>query len=169
VWLDGSRFVIEMTPAWSGPPGDRGVVVTGAVVLAWLGRSRLFRYEVRRWQDGVIPDAADAVGGPRRISQDRRQTQAVLDLVPEFPALTWGRDELSTGDMWNSNSLTSWLLTRTGHDAAHIEPPANGRAPGWDGGLVAAGRDLARAARTAQQSADSRSYSGGSDGAGWSS
>jgi hypothetical protein len=40
--------------------------------------------------------------------------------------------------MWNSNSLISWLLARTGHDVAGIELPPNGRAPGWRAGLALA-------------------------------
>jgi hypothetical protein len=147
VRLDGNRFVIEMTPAWSGPPGDRGVVVTGAVGLAWLGRSRMFRYEVRRWANGVIPDAAEAVGGGHRISHDRRHAEAVLDLAAGFPALTWGRDELATGDMWNSNSLISWLLVRAGVDTEDLRPPPGGRAPGWDAGLLVARREMAGPSR----------------------
>jgi hypothetical protein len=44
--------------------------------------------------------------------------------------------------MWNSNSLTSWLVACSGLDAARVELPAGGRAPGWDAGLVVAGRSL---------------------------
>jgi V/A-type H+-transporting ATPase subunit A len=40
-----------------------------------------------------------------------------LDLVPAFPTVTWGRDELRAGDMWSSNSLIAWLLIRSGHSA----------------------------------------------------
>jgi hypothetical protein len=40
--------------------------------------------------------------------------------------------------MWNSNSLTSWLLARSDHDMTQIHPPAHGRAPGWRAGLVLA-------------------------------
>ena len=54
-----------MTPAWGNPDAGRGVVRTGPVGLAGLGRSQFFRYEVRRWRDGTIPDVAEAVGGPR--------------------------------------------------------------------------------------------------------
>jgi hypothetical protein len=50
---------------------DRGVVATGAVGAAWLRRFRVFRYEVRRWRNGVIPDLAHAVDSPLRISDDR--------------------------------------------------------------------------------------------------
>jgi hypothetical protein len=62
----------------------------------------------------------------------------LLDLVPLVPTAVWGRDELDAGDMWNSNSVISWLLTGAGIDAALIEPPHGGRAPGWKAGLVAA-------------------------------
>ena len=59
------------------------------------------------------------------------RTGRLLDLVPAFPAVTWGRDELQAGEMWNSNSLISWLLVRSDHRACPIWPPACGRAPGW--------------------------------------
>jgi hypothetical protein len=52
----------------------------------------------------------------------------------------WGRDESRTGEMWNSNSVIAWLIARAGLDAAAIQPPAGGRAPGWNAGLVAARR-----------------------------
>lgn len=61
VRLDGQRFVIEMAPVWSTDAPDRGVVCEGPVGLRSLGRFRLFRYEVRRWRGGVIPDVAAAV------------------------------------------------------------------------------------------------------------
>ncbi len=140
VRLDGARHVIEMTPVWGNQATDRGVVGEGSVGLAWLGRSPLFRYEVRRWSGGVIPDAAAAVNSPRRLSADRNRAQQVLDLVRMFPTRTWGRDELGTGEMWNSNSLTSWLLAASGHEIDTIDPPPHGRAPGWAAGLVAVQR-----------------------------
>ena len=62
----------------------------------------------------------------------------VLELAPSVPPLVWGRDELRTGDMWNSNSVTAWLVTRAGIDAHLARIPAGGRAPGWAAGLVAA-------------------------------
>ena len=67
--------------------------------------------------------------------------RTVLDLVPRCPVLTWGRDERLTGEMWNSNSLTAWLLARSGLDTDAIRPPAAGRAPGWNAGLTVAARD----------------------------
>ena len=140
VHLDGERFAIEMTPAWGNGAGDRGVVGTGSVGLRLLGRSRFFRYEVRRWRDGTIPDLAEAVGGPRNVTDDPTLTQRLLDLVPCVPTATWGRDEFDTGDMWNSNSLTSWLLARSGLRTKDLTPPSGGRAPGWVAGLVVADR-----------------------------
>ena len=71
VSVAGHRHVIEMAPNWGGPPGvDRGVVLTGPVGLRVLGRSQLFRYEVRCWRDGTIPDRAWAVGGPVLVTDD---------------------------------------------------------------------------------------------------
>lgn len=136
-------YVIEMTPVWVGEAGDRGVVREGPVGLRWLGRFRMFRYEIRRWRDGAIPDVAEAVVGvgPREVSQDWARAQHLLDLVSKVPALTWGRDESSAGEMWNSNSITSWLLARSGCNTGALAPPTGGRAPGWSAGLVVAARD----------------------------
>jgi hypothetical protein len=139
----GERYVIEMAPVWSLRAPDRGVVCEGPVGLSWLGRSRLFRYEVRCWRDGVIPDIADAVASPQRLSTDPVLARRVLDLTPAFTTVTWGRDELRAGDMWNSNSLISWLLVRSGHQAELVEFPPHGRAPGWSAGLVVAARQNA--------------------------
>ncbi|NGN69542.1 hypothetical protein G5C51_37355 [Streptomyces sp. A7024] len=140
VRLDGDRHVIEMAPVWRTKEPDRGVLAEGPVGLRWLGRSPLFRYEIRRWRHGTIPDAAEAVDSPRRLSTDAEQARRLLDLVPDFPTVTWGRDELHVGDMWNSNSLTSWLLARTGHRMETIELPSHGRAPGWTAGILVAAR-----------------------------
>ncbi|MCW2834538.1 MAG: hypothetical protein JWN68_2491 [Nocardioides sp.] len=143
--LDGVRHVIEMTPVWGDEADVRGVVCEGPVGIRRLERFRLFRYEVRCWAGGMIPDVADAVDSPARLSADRVRAQRVLDLVHSFPTATWGRDEQEAGEMWNSNSLTAWLLASSGHDLGTVQPPPNGRAPGWD-----AGRGLA--ARTQPQS-----------------
>lgn len=130
---------IEMAPVWT-KRGDRGVVAEGPVGARVLGRSRLFRYEVRCWSGGSIPDLAAAIGGPHRVSSEPAKAEAILDLVSKFPTLTWGRDESKTGEMWNSNSLVSWLLSRAGLVTEDVAPPSGGRAPGWDAGLVAASR-----------------------------
>jgi hypothetical protein len=140
IQLGTDHFVVEMAPVWRHSQPDRGVVSEGAVGLPWLGRSRLFRYEVRRWRNGVIPDVADAVASPQCLSSDAVQAARLLELVPACPTPTWGRDELGTGEMWNSNSLISWLLVRGGHRLDVVSPPEHGRAPGWLAGVVAAAR-----------------------------
>jgi hypothetical protein len=135
------RFVIEMTPIPDVHGGRRGVVVEGAVGARRAGRLRIFRYEIRRWRDGVIPDIIEAISSPIRVADDLDRASRILDLVPSVPALVWGRDELHAGEMWNSNSVTSWLLARAGIDTDPIRPPSRGRAPGWDAGLVIACRE----------------------------
>jgi hypothetical protein len=96
---------------------------------------------VRRWRDGVIPDVAEAVESPERLSDDPKSARRLLELVPQVPTPVWGRDELGAGEMWNSNSITSWLIACTGLDVESIRPPAGGRAPGWRAGIVMAHRN----------------------------
>ena len=136
------RFVVEQAPAWS-EGGDRGVVAEGAVGIRAAGRLRLFRYEIRRWHDGVIPDVAEAVDSPQRLSDDTATARRLLELVPQVRTPVWGRDELRTGEMWNSNSLISWLIVRSGIDVGLARLPRGGRAPGWHAGIVLAARQMA--------------------------
>lgn len=141
VWLPEGRFVVEtMWPRPDRDGGARGVVVDGPVFASWLGFTRIFRYEVRSWQDGVLPDAGEAVGGPRLVSSDAGTACCLLDIVGSVPELVWGRDQAGVGDMWNSNSVVSWLLARSGLDMNLISAPDGGRAPGWDAGLAVAGK-----------------------------
>jgi hypothetical protein len=100
----------------------------------------VFRYEVRRWRDGVIADVDEAVASPEILSDDPVRARRLLDLVGSLPGPVWGRDQLGTGEMWNSNSVISWLLARSGVPTDAIRPPAGGRAPGWTAGLVTARR-----------------------------
>jgi hypothetical protein len=137
VYVPDGRYVIEQAPAWSGG-AERGVVAEGSVGARVAGRFRLFRYEVRRWRDGVIPDLAEAVESPRRLCDDPDCARRLLELVPEAPTPVWGRDELGAGEMWNSNSLISWLIARSGLHSQSIQPPERGRAPGWQAGIVIA-------------------------------
>ena len=141
VRIGSALFVIEMAPVWGNEDIDRGVVGEGAVGIPFLGRSKYFRYEVRRWRDGVIPDVSYAVASPQRLSTNEAKARVVLDLVAAFPLATWGRDEQHAGEMWNSNSLVSWLLARSGYDSDLARLPPHGRAPGWSAGLVVASRD----------------------------
>lgn len=143
VRVGAEAFVIEMTPIRDALGADRGVVAEGSVGARWAGRFRLFRYEVRCWRDGRIPDIEFAVGSPLRLTDEQERAQRVLDLVPQVPTLVWGRDELRTGDMWNSNSLVAWLIARSGADVKSVRPPAGGRAPGWHAGLELARRQAA--------------------------
>ncbi len=143
IHADGTTYAVEMGPVWNVAAAERGVVCVGPVGARPLGRMRAFRYEVRCWPGGDIPDIAEAVGAPHRVSDDPAQVAAVLRTLPRVPALTWGRDELRAGEMWNSNSLVSWALARTDHDMRHITPPPGGRAPGWRAGLVLAERQQA--------------------------
>jgi hypothetical protein len=136
----GTWFVIEMAPVWADRHPCRGVVAEGPVGLPWLGRSRIFRYEVRRWRDGLLQDAEEAVQSPVRLADDEEVARRLLGLVPAVPTYTWGRDEAGTGDMWNSNSLVSWLLVVSGLEVGPLQPPAGGRAPGWSAGLAVARR-----------------------------
>ena len=137
----GGEVVVEMTPVPDDRGRqDRGVVGEGPVGLRSLGRFRVFRYEIRRWPGGVIPDLAWAVASPVRLTDDAGAVRAVLDLVPAVPTPVWGRDELHAGEMWNSNSVVSWLLATAGLDAPAGSPPGGGRAPGWDAGVAMARR-----------------------------
>jgi hypothetical protein len=134
------RFVIEQAPPRASDGAERGVVAEGAVGSRCAGRFRIFRYEVRCWCEGIIPDVDEAVESPQRLTDNPDIARRVLDLAPDIPTAVWGRDELGTGEMWNSNSVISWLLARSGLPTDEIRPPAGGRAPGWDAGLVVARR-----------------------------
>jgi hypothetical protein len=144
VELDGDRYTIELAPSPNADEVSRGVVATGAVGSRHAGWLRLFRYEVRCWRGGSIPDLGDAVDGPRRLSSDPQVARRLLALVATVPTPVWGRDELKTGEMWNSNSMTAWLIAATGLSTDLLRPPPRGRAPGWHAGLEVAHRSPAR-------------------------
>jgi hypothetical protein len=135
------RYVVEQTPVPDLHGEYRGVVAGGAVGTRWAGHFRIFRYEIRRWLDGTIPDVDEAVAGPLRLSDEALVARRILDVVPSVPTPVWGRDELRAGEMWNSNSIIAWLLARSGIDAAAVSTPVGGRAPGWAAGVVVAARD----------------------------
>jgi hypothetical protein len=106
----------------------------------WAGRFRIFRYEIRLWRNGHIPDVAEAVGSPLRLSDDEACARRILEVVAEVPTPVWGRDELGTGEMWNSNAVIAWVIASSGIATESIRPPEGGRAPGWQAGLVVARR-----------------------------
>lgn len=102
--LEG-HFVIETM--WPSPDADtasRGVVVEGPVGGRPLARLRLFRYEVRRWRDGILPDAAEAVGGPQLLSDDSHRLVGF--------SIRWRLCPLSSGVGTISASGTCGIRTR---------------------------------------------------------
>lgn len=137
--LPEGSTAIEMAPTPDRDGARRGVVATGPVGLRWLGRTRVFRYEVRCWPGGDIPDAPLAATVDH-LDLDDDHLRRIVELAPSMPTPVWGRDELGAGEMWNSNSVISWLLASSGVDLDAIGPPAGGRAPGWEAGRVVAAR-----------------------------
>jgi hypothetical protein len=77
------RYVVEN--CWPIPDAkgaaSRGVLVEGPVASCWMGRWRVFRYEVRCWRDGTIADANEAVASPQLLSDDPLQARRLLELV----------------------------------------------------------------------------------------
>jgi hypothetical protein len=140
VELDCDCYAIELAPSPNADEASRGVVATGPVGSRHMRWLRLFRYEVRCWRGGDIPDLAEAVGGPCRLTSDPRLVRQLLDLVASVPTPAWGRDELKVGEMWNSNSMIAWVIAATGLPTDLLRPPPQGRAPGWDAGLEVAWR-----------------------------
>lgn len=86
----------------------------------------------------AIPDLADAVDSPVRLTTDEEIAARILAVVPTIPTPVWGRDEAGAGEMWNSNSVIAWVLSRSGVEIDCVRPPPHGRAPGWNAGLVVA-------------------------------
>lgn len=140
IHLPEGRFVIEQAPVPDLHGERRGVVAEGPVGTRGAGRFRIFRYEIRRWKDGRIPDVGDAVESPIRITSDVATARRILDLLPSIPTPVWGRDEFRVGEMWNSNSVIAWVLAGSSIDVARISPPRGGRAPGWGAGIAVAAR-----------------------------
>lgn len=133
VRLSGWIYEVAPIPDTAGPR-DRGVVAEGPVGLRWHGAWHVFRYEVRRRPAGTIPDLCYAVASPVVLTHDSAVVDQVLDLVPLAPNPVSGRDELDTGEMWNSNSVISWLLTTAGMrpgEPPHNGPPQAGRRALW--------------------------------------
>ena len=139
--LPDGRLAIECAWTSNANAHERGVVAAGPVGSTWAGYLPIFRYEVRCWLDGVIPDIAEAVESPQRLTTDLQEARRLYDLAPAVPTPAWGRDELKVGEMWNSNSVVSWLLSSSGIGVESVRLPENGRAPGWDDGVAVAQRD----------------------------
>ena len=142
VHVPEGRFTIESAPVPNANAHERGVVAEGPVGSRWAGHMRIFRYEIRCWRGGVIPDLGEAVESPQRLTEDEDTARRLLHFAPQVPTPVWGRDEFKVGEMWNSNSIISWLLVRSGLDEESVIMPSGGRAPGWDSGLVVARRQV---------------------------
>ena len=134
VWLPEGHYMIEQAPVPDAHGRDRGVVATGPVGLRSAGRFRIFRYEVRCWLNGVIADLGRATSGPIRVSDDLGDARRLLAVLPSVPTPTWGRDQLHTGEMWNSNSVVAWALSRSGIDLAPLTPPSRRAGTGLGSG-----------------------------------
>jgi hypothetical protein len=80
----GETFVIEQTPVPNLSGDERGAVAEGAVGSRWAGRFRIFRYEIRLWRNGHIPDVAEAVNSPVRLSEDQDTRGACLTSSRRF-------------------------------------------------------------------------------------
>ena len=152
VQLDDETFVIEQAPVPDLSGESRGVVAEGAVGSRWAARFRIFRYEIRVWRGGHVPDVAEAVDSPARLSSETAVARRLLEVVPQVPTPVWGRDELGTGEMWNSNAVIAWTIARSGIPTDAVQPPSGGRVPGWEAGLVVAGRQEERSHRQGSES-----------------
>lgn len=126
VTTSDGRWVVEVAPVPDDDPASRGAVASGAVGMGWLGRFRLFRYELRCWVGGEIPDEPDA-RVRHCLDTTPGEAERLVELVREVPTPVWGRDESGAGEMWNSNSVVSWLLTTWGADTVPLGPPPGGR------------------------------------------
>jgi hypothetical protein len=135
VHVENERFVIEQAPAWNTRDPNRGVVCEGPVGFRWLGRSKIFRYEVRRWRDGVIPDVTEAVASPRRLSDDPLQARPFSSSCPPFrrqrgdatssePAICGTRTRLFPGFL-RAAATTRMRLHRLRADAHRDGMPAS--------------------------------------------
>lgn len=140
VHVGQENYVVEQAPVPDLSGELRGVVAEGPVGSRRAGMFRIFRYEIRVWQGGCIPDVSEAVDSPVRLSEDEACARRVLASVPRIPTPVWGRDELATGEMWNSNAVIAWVIVSCGIDVKAIRPPVGGRAPGWGAGVVVANR-----------------------------
>jgi hypothetical protein len=135
---NGATYTVEIAPEPDGRGTDRGVVVVGPVGARALARLRVFRYEVRRWRDGIVPDLTAAVEPTVTVTVDDERSRRTFEAIAHVPPLTWGRDLYRLGDRWTCNSIISWALTSAGFDTTAIPLPPNGRAPGWHAGRVVA-------------------------------
>jgi hypothetical protein len=151
VRVSDARYVIELAPfIWGAEARSRdGVVGQGPVASRLAARLPLFRYDLRCWRGALIVDPERPAAHRAEISRDAATARRLLELVRLVPMHTWGRDEVGHGEVWTSNSVIAWLIVQAGAWSADLQPPAGGRAPGWEAGLHAAARHAARPAQPA--------------------
>ena len=89
--------MIEQAPVHDRGGQERGVVAEGAVGARWAANFRTFRYEIRVWRGGHIPDVVEGVDGPRRLSDQEQLARYWLEVVQKVPTPVWGGDELGRG------------------------------------------------------------------------
>ena len=138
------RFIIEN--CWPIPDQEsaaRGVVVEGPVGSRRMARWRVFRYEVRRWRDGTIADADEAVASPQPLSDDLLVAGRLLIRHVELQLAHL----LAARPQWapNGHNHSASRLTRPrmGGGSNHGPPPAlqrrvAGHGPDKDGQCVPA-------------------------------
>ena len=125
------RFVVAQTPVPRLSVERRGVVAEGAVGASWAGRFRIFRYEIRLWRNGHIPDVAEAVDSPQRLNSDETLCVARARPGVEVPTPVWGRMGCDR-EMWNWKAITASTSTAAGSrlvdTASRGGPPPGSRA-----------------------------------------
>ena len=89
VQVPEATFVVEQAPVRDLSGEQRGVVATGAVGSRWAGRFRIFRYEIRLWRNGQIPDIGEAVDSPRQLTSDDHRVRRVARLARDASPRTW--------------------------------------------------------------------------------
>jgi hypothetical protein len=82
-------FTVEMTPIPDRRGWQRGVVAEGAVGSRWAGNLRIFRYEIRCWRDGVIPDLRFTPVRPARLTDMVPTAERILEVLPSVPRAVW--------------------------------------------------------------------------------
>lgn len=135
---ESGPFTLELMPAWQGGRGTP--LATGSVGFRGADRFALFRYQLHCDDGGTFPDERWAIGEPLVVSRESGVPERILALAAKVPRYTWGRRVRGTSEMWTSDSVVSWLLTRAGIDLAQFGPPPGTRAPGWQAGLEIARR-----------------------------
>ena len=145
VHVPEARFVIEQAPAWRRRRRARRRR-RGPGRHPRAGRFRLFRYEVRRWRDGVIPDAAEAVESPHAPERRDRLRAATARAGAGDADARMGPRRTGTGEMWNSTRSSRGSSCAVVSTSSPLAPPRGGRAPGWNAGIVIARRQQADAA-----------------------